>query len=148
MCILLTTIMAGQMNVNPPSALVNIAMLQCNLCKSVSASSELVLQLSTNSDSQANFNTMLICITEPYVSVSNKIKLPYVPMHFILYVHGEIIKTSFCVDASTSSWPRAAMFVPRNLVSYFVPQYSSKDICVIQTLINFRPTYVVSGNLD
>ena len=84
-CILLIATMAGPMIVNPPSALANIAMLQCNLRMSIGASSELVLQLSTNSDDVANFNTMFVCITEPYMSVSNKIKLPYVPTSFISY---------------------------------------------------------------
>ena len=69
-------------------------------------------------------------------------------MSFISYVHGEIIKPSFCIDARTSSWPRAAMFVRRDLVSYYVPQYSSRDVCCIQTTVNLRPTYVVSGYMD
>ena len=75
-CIFLLATMAGPMKVNSHSVLANIAMLQCNLRKSRGSSSELELQLSMNSDDIANFNTMFVCITEPYVSVSNKIKLP------------------------------------------------------------------------
>ena len=147
-CILLIATMAGPMIMNPPSALANIAMMQCNLHKSVGASSELVLQLSTNSDDVANFNTMFVCITEPYVSVSNKIKLTNIPASFISYVHSDFIKPSFDAKSGFNSWPCAAMFARKDLILYFVPQYSSRDICVTQTLINCRPTYLVSGYLD
>ena len=121
-CILVIVTMVGPMIVNAPSALTNIAMLQCNLHKSVGASSELALQLSTNSGSEANFNSMFICITEPFVCVTNKINVPYVPMSFISYVHGKCIKPSFCVSASTSSWPCAAICAQLDLLSYYVPK--------------------------
>ena len=106
------------------SGLADLAMLQCNLQKSITASTELEFQLNTNSDDVANFNTVFVFITEPYVSTSNnRIKLPHTPLSFIPYVHSNFIKPSPETRSGFNSWPRAAMFAGRDVVSFFVPQF-------------------------
>merc|ERR1711888_455560 len=69
-------------------------------------------------------------------------------MNFISYVQSNFIKPSPEVKSGFNTWPRAAMFARRDVVSFFVPQFSSRDVCVIQTIINCRPTFLVSGYLD
>ena len=97
-------------------------MLQCNLQKSIAASTELEFQMNTNSDDVANYNTMFVFVTEPYVSTLNlKIKLPHTPVSFIPYVHSNFIKPSLVAKSGFDSWPRAAMFACRDLVLYYVP---------------------------
>ena len=124
-------------------------MLQCNLSKSIAASTELEYQMNVNSDDVANYNCCFVFMTEPYVSTLNtKIRLPHTPMNFIPYVQSNFIKPSPEVKSGFDTWPRAAMFARRDVVSFFVPQFSSRDVCVIQTIINCRPTYLVSGYLD
>ena len=148
-CILICATMAGPTRVEPQSGLADLALLQCNLQKSIAASTELEFQMNTNSDDVANYNTIFVFVTEPYVSTLNcKIKLPHTPMNFIPYVQSNFIKPSPEAKSGFDTWPRAAMFARRDVVSHFVPQISSRDICVIQTIINCRPTFLVSGYLD
>ena len=70
-CIFVIVTMAEPTKVDSHSGLADIAMLQCNLRKSIGTSSELELQLITNSDNVGNYNTMFVFVTEPYVSVLN-----------------------------------------------------------------------------
>ena len=71
----------------------DLPMLQCNLRKSIAASTELEFQMNTNSDDVANYNCTFVFVTKPYVSTSNlKIKLPHTPMNFIPYVQSNFIK--------------------------------------------------------
>ena len=93
------------------SDLVDLPMLQCNLSKSIAASTELEYQMNVHSDDVANYNCCFVFMTEPYVSTLNtKIRLPHTPMNFIPYVQSNFIKPSPEVKSGFETWPRAAMF--------------------------------------
>ena len=76
-------------------------------------------------------NEFIICVQEPYVYGSKHARQP------------KSCKI-FCCDKN----PRAAIYLSKNLIAWYIESLSTRDITVIQTKIKSRETLIVSVYLD
>ena len=73
----------------------------------------------------------IICVQEPYVSGSKHARKPK-------------SCNTYCSDNN----PRAAIYLSKNLIAWYIESLSTRDIAVIQTKIKSRDTLIVSVYLD
>ena len=107
---------------------VAVCCLQINLNHSKLAQDCVANKIKSFNNKQVEF---IICVQEPYV-----------------YGGKHSRKPKSCNTHCSDNNPRAAIYLSKNIIAWYIESLSTRDITVIQTKIKSRETLIVSVYLD
>ena len=107
-----------------PTAMAAISCLQINLNHSKLAQDCVANKIQALNNKQAEF---IFCVQEPYV-----------------YGGKHARKPKSCYTYCHENSPRAAIYLSKNIIAWFIESLTTRDITVIQTKIKSRETLIVS----